>query len=62
MKSILNTVVDALKADEAQGKMALESMVDLTKTHPSCWRETSSDLIEVMAEVCLSGFVDGTRS
>jgi len=34
MKHILNTVVDALRADEAQGKMALESMVDLTKTHP----------------------------
>jgi hypothetical protein len=34
MQPILNTVVEALKADETLGKLALESLVDLAKTHP----------------------------
>jgi hypothetical protein len=37
MQPILNTVVEALKADETLGKLALESLVDLSKTHPQFW-------------------------
>jgi hypothetical protein len=63
MPKILNTVVDALKADEAQGKLALESMVDLTKTHPTCWKDTGADLVNVMSNVMtMTDFEEGTRS
>lgn len=63
MPKILNTVVDALKADEAQGKLALESMVDLTRTHPSCWKDTSADLVNIISDVIMmSDFEEGTRS
>ena len=63
MPKILSTVVASLKADETQGKLALESMVDLTKTHPSCWKETSSDLVNVVSDVIImTDFEEGTRS
>lgn len=63
MPKILNTVVDSLKADETQGKLALESMVDLTKTHPTCWKDTSADLINIISDVILmQDFEEGTRS
>ena len=53
MKLILNTVVEALKADESQGKLALESMVDLTKTHPQCWKDTSAQLVTILSDVIM---------
>lgn len=63
MPSILSTVVDALRTDETQGKLALESMVDLTRTHPQCWKETSTDLVKVVSEIIKQAdFEDGTRS
>ena len=63
MKLILNTVVEALKADESQGKMALESMVDLTKTHPQCWKDTSAQLVSIVSDVITTTeFEEGTRS
>lgn len=63
MPKILNTVVEALKADETQGKLALESMVDLTRTHPSCWKDTSADLVNIISDVVMmTDFEEGTRS
>lgn len=63
MPLILNTVVEALKADEGQGKIALESMVDLTKTHPQCWKDTSELLITIASDIIITkDFEDGTRS
>jgi len=63
MKLILNTVVEALKSDEGQGKMALESMVDLTKTHPQCWKDTSAQLVSIISDVIMTtDFEEGTRS
>jgi len=38
MQLILNTMVEALKTEEEQGKLALESIVELTKIHPQCWK------------------------
>ena len=34
---ILETTIEALKADEALGRLALESLADLSKTHPGFW-------------------------
>ena len=63
MEKILNTVVEALKTDETQGKLALESMVDLTKTHPACWKETSAQLVTILSDVItMTDFEDGTRT
>jgi len=35
---ILNTVVEALKENEDQGRLALESMIELTNTCPEIWK------------------------
>lgn len=34
MQPILDIMEQAIKSDEDQGKLALESMVELTKEHP----------------------------
>lgn len=39
---ILNTVVEALKEDEGQGKLALDSMNELTNVHPEIWKNTTN--------------------
>lgn len=63
MPKILNTVVESLRADETQGKLALESMVELTKTHPSCWKDISDDLVNIISDVIImTDFEEGTRS
>lgn len=36
---ILLIVVEALKFDEDQGRIALESLGDLTSAHPEVWRD-----------------------
>jgi hypothetical protein len=46
---ILNTVVDALKEDEDQGRLALESMNDLTNIHPEIWRNATNQLVNVVS-------------
>ena len=63
MPKILSTVVESLRADETQGKQALESMVDLTRTHPGCWKETSADLVNIISDVVqMTDFEEGTRT
>lgn len=63
MQPILNTMVDALKTDETQGKMALESMVDLTKSHPQCWKDTTPQLVKIVSDIVkMKDFEEGTRS
>ena len=39
---ILNTVVEALKEDETQGRLALESMNELTNVHPEIWKNSTN--------------------
>ena len=46
---LLNTVVEALKTNEEQGKQALESMIELTNVHPEIWKNTASQLVNVIS-------------
>lgn len=46
---ILNTVVEALKEDESQGKLALDSMNELTNVHPEIWKNTTNQLVNVIS-------------
>ena len=63
MPAILDTVVDSLKSDEGQGRVALESLVDLSKTHPHFWKETSTQLVKIVSDIIrMKDFEDGTRS
>ena len=59
----MGTVVDALRTDEALGKLALEGLVDLSKTHPKFWKDLASDLVFTVSEIVKNtSFEDGTRS
>jgi hypothetical protein len=42
MPQLLNTVVEALKTSEDQGKQSLESMIELTNVHSEIWKKTTS--------------------
>ena len=60
---LLNTVVEALQTNEEQGKMALESMIDLTNTHPEIFKNMTSKLVNVFSQVMITKtFEEGTRS
>ena len=60
---ILNTVVDALKENEEQGKLALDSMNDLTNIHPEIWKNTTNQLGNVISQVMTqTNFENGTRA
>ena len=48
---LLNTVVDALKEKEEQGRQALESMIDLTNTHPEMFKSTTNQLVNVISQI-----------
>ena len=39
----------AIKSNEDQGKLALESMVELTKVHPQAWREATPNLVSIIS-------------
>lgn len=39
---ILNTVVEALKENEEQGRQALESMIELTNIYPEIWKNSTN--------------------
>ena len=60
---LLSTVVEALKTNEDQGKNALESMVELTNTHPEIWKNTTNQLVNVISQVMLTKtFENSTRA
>eukprot|EP00347_Sterkiella_histriomuscorum_P001538 403371652 len=60
---ILNTVVEALKEDEGQGKLALESMNELTNVHPEIWKNSTNQLVNVISQVIgQKSFDEGTRA
>lgn len=46
---LLNVIVEALKADEDQGREALGSLCELTSAHPECWKDFASHLLNVTA-------------
>ena len=51
MPQLLNTVVEALKENEEQGRQTLESMIELTNVHPEIWKNTTSQLVNVGAQI-----------
>lgn len=60
---ILNTVVEALKENEDQGRLALESMQELTNTCPEIWKKSTNQLVNVVSQVITQkSFENGTRS
>jgi hypothetical protein len=46
LELVLLTVVQALQKDEEQGRIALESLADLTQAHPEVWKNPTQ-LIDV---------------
>lgn len=46
---ILDTTVEALKADEDLGKIALESLVELSKSHAVFWQGLDQKLVEIVS-------------
>ena len=63
LEPLLNTVVKALEADEEQGRLALESLGELTGAHPEVWKANTSFLIQVVSDVAtMKSFEPGTRS
>ena len=60
---ILAVVVEALKENEEQGRLALESMQELTNSFPEIWKQASAQLVNVVSQVIVQkSFEDGTRS
>jgi hypothetical protein len=60
---LLNTIVEALKSSEDQGKQALESMIELTNIHPEIWKNSTNLLINVISQIMVQkNFEDSTRS
>lgn len=63
LPALLGTMTEALKADEDQGKVALESMAELTGTHPEIWKDHVSQLLTVISQVMSAEQLeDGTRA
>jgi hypothetical protein len=59
----LSTVVEALQSNEEQGKLALESMVDLANVHPEIYKNTIPQLVNVISQVIAQkNFEDSTRA
>jgi hypothetical protein len=62
MEPLLDTVVLALNADEEQGRLALESMVELTMAHAEIWKSSVAKLLFVSSEVAKNkDFEEATR-
>jgi hypothetical protein len=60
---LLSTVVEALKENEEQGRLALESMIELTNNCPEIWKRDTNQLVNVISQVIVqTSFENGTRS
>lgn len=56
-------MVEALKEDEGQGKLALDSMNELTSVHAEIWKNSTSQLVNVISQVMSQkSFEEGTRA
>ena len=61
--AILDATTAALQSDESIGRLALESLAELSKTHPHFWQEDCPRLVKMVSEVIKAkSFEDGTRS
>ena len=55
--------MEALKENEEQGRLALESMQELTNSFPEIWKQAVAQLVNVISQVIMQkSFEDGTRS
>lgn len=62
-EAILAATTAALQSDESLGRLALESLAELSKTHPHFWQECCPQLVKMVSEVIKAkSFEDGTRS
>lgn len=59
---IIEIIIEALKVDEESGRVGLESLGELTSSHPEVWKNPAK-LLQIISEVmkCTS-FADNTRS
>lgn len=51
MPQILSVMVEALKTNEDQGRLALESLQELTNTCPELWKKSTSQLVNVVSQI-----------
>jgi hypothetical protein len=49
--AIIDTLIYALKNDEDKGKLALESLNNLTESHPKFWKDNLETLLHVLYEI-----------
>lgn len=49
LPQILSVVVEALKENEDQGRLALESMQELTNSFPEIWKQAAAQLVNVIS-------------
>ena len=60
---MLETAVEALKVDGELGRLALDSLAELSKTHPGFWENVDSKLVTIVSSIIKTkDFEDGTRS
>ena len=60
---ILEATVEALKVDESLGRLALESLAELSKTHPGFWETVDKKLVTIVSSIIKTkDLEDGTRS
>lgn len=63
VEGLLGIMIEALKQDEAAGKITLESFIDMADFHPDLFKEYGSTLVDVVSQIMLNTeFEDGTRS
>ena len=63
LPTLLNLVEEALKHDEDQGRQAIDSLTELTTAHPEVWKNSSANLMTVVAKVAsFKDFEEGTRA
>ena len=60
---VLDSTVEALKSDQQLGQQALESIVNLSQTHPQFLKENISQLVKIISDIIkMKDFEEGTRS
>jgi hypothetical protein len=63
MDNLLEVVVSALKNDEEQGRLALDSLTELANFHPDAWSKHTQKLMIVVSQIMQTkSFEDSTRN
>ena len=62
MNTLLDIVVEVIRADEGQGKESLEALIELTSMYGEIWSQSCEKLIFVSSEIMKNkDFEDATR-